>query len=167
VRDEAIRVIITGGTFDKSYDALRGELTFHGSHLPEILPRLNLTIPVELEINQLIDSLYMDDEGRRRVLQACGNAPESRVVVIHGTDTMTETAGLIGEAGLAKQVVLTGAMVPYAVQGSDALFNLGFALSAVQLLEPGTYVAMSGRVFRWDRVRKNRQAGVFEEIREE
>ena len=164
MQGEAIRIIITGGTFDKSYDALRGELTFRGSHLPEILPHLNLTVPVELEINQLVDSLYMDDEGRQRVLEACRSAREDRIVVIHGTDTMTETARLIGEARLDKRVVFTGAMVPYAVQGSDALFNLGFALSAVQLVEPGAYVAMSGRLFSWDRVRKNREAGQFESI---
>jgi L-asparaginase len=158
----AIRVIITGGTFDKSYDALKGELTFTGSHLPEILPQLNLTLPVNLEINQLVDSLYMDDAGRQRVLEACRIASEDRIVVIHGTDTMTETARLIGSAALAKRVVLTGAMVPYAVRGSDALFNLGFAVAAVQLVELGTYVAMSGRIFPWDRVRKNREAGCFE-----
>lgn len=164
MRDETVRIIITGGTFDKSYDAVRGELTFHGSHLPDILPTLNLTLPVELEINQLVDSLYMDAQGRRRVVEACRGARESRIVVIHGTDTMTETARLIGEERLDKRIVLTGAMVPYAVHGSDALFNLGFALSAVQLSEPGTYVAMSGRLFRWDRVRKNREAGHFEAI---
>ncbi|MFW6250313.1 MAG: asparaginase domain-containing protein [Alkalispirochaetaceae bacterium] len=158
----AIRVIITGGTFDKSYDAVKGELTFTGSHLPEILTQLNLTVPVTLEINQLVDSLYMDEDGRRRVLEACRTAAETHIVVIHGTDTMTETARLIGEAALRKRVVLTGAMVPYAVRGSDALFNLGFAVAAVQLVEPGTYVAMSGSVYPWNRVRKNREAGRFE-----
>ena len=162
--ERAIRIVITGGTFDKRYDALRGELTFHGSHLPEILPQLNLTVPVELEINQLVDSLYMDDAGRQRVLEASREATEKRVLIIHGTDTMAETAHLIGSANLAKTVVLTGAMVPYAVHGSDALFNLGFAFSAVQLLGRGTYVAMSGKVFSWDNVRKNRDAGQFETI---
>ena len=157
-----LRIIITGGTFDKSYDAVRGELTFRRSHLPEIISQLNLTVPVELEINQLVDSLYMDEEGRRKVLQACEEAPEDHILIIHGTDTMTETARLIGQARLGKRIVLTGAMVPYAVHGSDALFNLGFGCAAVQLVEPGVYVAMSGRVFPWDNVRKNREAGQFE-----
>lgn len=157
------RIIVTGGTFDKHYDAIKGELTFKESHLPAILEQSRITIPVSLEINQLIDSLNMQDEHRQRVLASCRAAPESCIVVIHGTDTMAETARVVGEAGLAKTIVFTGAMIPYSVQGSDALFNLGFALAAAQLLPHEVYIAMHARVFGWKEVRKNREDGVFEE----
>jgi len=160
---QPIRIIVTGGTFDKAYDEIRGELTFKESHLPEILKLTRVTVPVEIEQNQLIDSLQMQDENRRSVLTACEKAAESRIVVTHGTDTMAETARLIGNTRLAKTIVLTGAMVPYQVQGSDALFNLGTAFSAVQLLPQGVYIVMNGRVFQWDHVRKDRSRGIFEE----
>jgi len=159
-----IRVIVTGGTFDKAYDAIKGELTFNESHLPEILEQIRVTVPVEIELNQLIDSLQMQDENRRSVLVACERADESRIVITHGTDTMAQTAQLLGPAGLAKTIVLTCSMVPFQVQGSDALFNFGTAFAAVQLLPPGVYIAMNGRIFGWDNVRKNRKIGVFEEV---
>jgi L-asparaginase len=158
-----IRVIVTGGTFDKHYDEIRGELTFKESHLPEILSLTRVTAHVEIELNQLIDSLQMQDDNRHSVLEACARAPEEKIVITHGTDTMAETAALLGPAKLAKTIVLTGAMIPYKIQGSDALFNFGTAFAAVQLLPPGVYIVMNGRVFAWDRVRKNRQKGVFEE----
>jgi L-asparaginase len=158
-----IRVIVTGGTFDKAYDEIKGELTFKVSHLPEILKLTRVTVPVEIEQNQLIDSLQMQDENRRSVLVACRSASEERIVITHGTDTMAETARLLGPAGLPKTIVLTGAMVPYQVQGSDALFNFGTAFAAVQLLPAGVYIVMNGRVFSWDAVRKDRSRGVFEE----
>ena len=156
------RIIVTGGTFDKHYDAIRGELTFKESHLAAILQQARVTLPIALEINQLIDSLDMDDGHRASVLAACRLAAENFIVVIHGTDTMALTAAVIGKAGLAKTIVFTGAMIPYSVQGSDALFNLGFALAAAQSLATGTYVAMNGRVFGWREVEKNKVEGVFE-----
>lgn len=159
-----IRIIITGGTFDKLYDPLKGELTFRQTHLPEILAQVRPTVSVELEINQLVDSLHMDEDDRRRILRACQRATEPQIVITHGTDTMVETARLLGAAGLDKTIVLTGAMVPYNVRGSDALFNLGSGVTAVQLLPPGVYIAMNGRVFTWDNVQKNRERGVFEPI---
>ena len=158
-----LRIIVTGGTFDKDYDAIKGELTFVDTHLPEILERIRLTVPVEIELNQLIDSLQMQEENRRSVLVACERSAEASIVITHGTDTMAETARLLGPARLPKTIVLTGAMVPYQVQGSDALFNLGTAFAAAQLLPPGVYVSMNGRIFDWSRVRKNRVAGLFEE----
>ncbi|MFW5718105.1 MAG: asparaginase domain-containing protein [Spirochaetota bacterium] len=158
----SIRIIITGGTFDKQYDELRGELTFRSSHLPEILKRVRVTVPVELEINELVDSLQMRDEDRVRIADACAASPERRIVITHGTDTMCETAAVIGRRHLPRVVVLTGAMIPYAFSGSDAVFNLGCAVSAAQTLADGVYVAMNGRLFRWDNVRKNRELGVFE-----
>ena len=158
----AARIIVTGGTFDKHYDEIKGELTFKNSHLPMILAQSRVTLPIELEINQLIDSLQMQDEHRERVLASCRSASEECIVVIHGTDTMADTARVVGKAGLAKTIVFTGAMIPYAVQGSDALFNLGFALAASEMLPANTYVAMNGRTFAWNRVRKNKTDGVFE-----
>ena len=157
-----VRIIITGGTFDKHYDAIKGELTFKDSHLPAILAQARVTLPIEVEVNQLIDSLQMKDEHRQSVLAACRAAREAHLIVIHGTDTMAETAQVVGEAGLDKTIVFTGAMIPYSVQGSDALFNLGFALAAATTLPRGTWIAMNGRVFAWDKVRKNRDDGVFE-----
>ena len=161
----AARIIVTGGTFDKHYDAIKGELTFKETHLPAILEQARVTIPVEIEINQLIDSLHMTDEHRQRVLAACRAAPEKSIVVVHGTDTMAETAQVVGSARLGKAIVFTGAMIPYSVQGSDALFNLGFALAMAQALEPNAWVAMNGRVFPWDNVRKDKTGGRFEAAR--
>ncbi len=159
----SIRIVITGGTFDKHYDEIRGSLTFKDSHLPEILKFVHCSVPVELELNQLIDSLDMHPSNRVRVLESCRQASEERIIVTHGTDTMVETAAVLGEARLEKTVVLTGAMVPYIFSNSDAVFNLGCAVAAVQVLPHGVFIAMSGRIFGWDRVRKNRELGVFEE----
>ena len=164
-----LRILITGGTFDKRYDAIRGQLTFADTHLPDIVSQVRCSLPIELELNQLIDSLDMQDENRQLVLAACRKAQESQIVITHGTDTMTETARVLGEAFNAgeaalagKKIVLTGAMVPYSVTGSDALFNLGSAIMAAQLLAPGVYIAMNGRCFPWQSVKKNRALGVFE-----
>jgi L-asparaginase len=163
MNSKPIRVIVTGGTFDKAYDEIKGELTFKESHLPEILKLTRVTVPVAIELNQLIDSLQMQDANRRSVLGSCERASEDRIVITHGTDTMAETARLIGPAKLPKTIVITGAMIPYQVQGSDALFNFGTAFSAVQLLPIGVYIVMNGRVFEWDKVRKDRKLGVFED----
>jgi L-asparaginase len=160
----AIRIIITGGTFDKHYDELKGVLSFKNSHLPDIIRQVRITVPVELEINQLIDSLEMGDENRYNILEACRRAPEEHLIITHGTDRMVETAKVLGQEQLRKTIVLTGAMVPYSVSGSDALFNLGCAFTAVQLLPPGVYVAMNGRVFPWDGVRKDFEKGIFTEL---
>ena len=161
----AARIIVTGGTFDKHYDAIKGELTFKETHLPAILEQARITLPVAIEIIQLIDSLHMTEAHREGVLAACRAAPETAIVVVHGTDTMAQTAAVVGKAAIGKTVVFTGAMIPYAVQGSDALFNLGFALAMAQSLEPNAYVAMNGRVFAWDNVRKDKEGGVFEAAR--
>jgi L-asparaginase len=160
-----VRIIVTGGTFDKQYDELRGELTFKDSHLPAILKQTRITTPIVLEINQLIDSLHMQDINRQHILASCRNAPEAKIVIVHGTDTMALTATVLGEANLAKTIVLTGAMVPYAIMGSDSLFNLGFACAAAQLLPHGVYVAMNGQTFPWNNVRKNTTTGLFEPIK--
>jgi L-asparaginase len=159
----AIRIIITGGTFDKHYDEVHGSLTFTDTHLPEILRFTRCSVPISLELNQLIDSLDMGPANRAQILEACRRAPEERIVVTHGTDTMAETAAVLGKAALDKTVVLTGAMVPYEVSSSDALFNLGSAIAAVQILPRGVFIAMNGRTFPWGAVRKNKALGIFED----
>lgn len=165
MNDDPVRLIITGGTFDKHYDEIKGELTFKDSHLPDIIKRVRITSPVELEIVQLIDSLQMTDEHRARILEVCRAAPESRIVITHGTDRMPETAKLLGPAALRKTIVLTGAMVPFQFSGSDALFNLGSAFMAARLLPPGVYIAMNGRSYAWDDVRKDFERGVFRPLK--
>ena len=159
-----MRIIATGGTFDKHYDELSGTLGFADSHLPAALARARITIACELELLPLLDSLEMQDDDRQRVLASCSAASEKAIVIVHGTDTMRETAAVLGAAGLGKTVVLTGAMIPYEIANSDALFNLGFAAGVAQTLPAGVYVAMNGQVFSWDNVTKNRVAGVFQAL---
>jgi len=160
-----IRLFITGGTFDKTYDEISGRLLFKDTHAPEMLQLGRCRLPVEVRTLMMVDSLEMTDADRQLVLQNCRAAAEERIVVTHGTDTMTDTARVLGEASLPKTIVLTGAMVPYAFGSSDGLFNLGSALSFVQALPHGVYVAMNGRCFAWDDVVKNRELGVFENRR--
>jgi L-asparaginase len=158
-----IRILVTGGTFDKEYDELSGRLFFRQSHVQEMLRRGRCRLDVTVETAMMIDSLDLDDEGRQRIVARCAAAPERAIVVTHGTDTMVETAHALAAATLAdKTLVLTGAMVPYAFGSSDGLFNLGSALSFAQVLPPGVYVAMNGKHFAWDNVHKNKQTGVFE-----
>jgi L-asparaginase len=158
-----IRILVTGGTFDKEYDELTGRLYFRDTHVDEMLRRGRSRLDLTVETVMMIDSLEMDDAGRARIVARCRDADERGIVVTHGTDTMVETARAIAAANIAgKTVVLTGAMVPYAFGSSDGLFNLGSALSFVQVLPPGVYIAMNGRHFPWDGVRKNRETGVFE-----
>lgn len=160
----SLRIIATGGTFDKHYNELTGVLGFADSHLPAVLARARLTIPVQLEVLPLLDSLDMQDADRARVLASCQAAGEKAIVIVHGTDTMPETAAVLGAADLGQTIVLTGAMIPYEIANSDALFNLGLACGVAQTLAPGVYVAMNGQVFAWDNVKKNRAAGVFQPL---
>jgi L-asparaginase len=165
----AVRILVTGGTFDKEYDELRGALDFRNTHVPEMLRLGRCRLDVAVETLMMIDSLDMTDADRQLLLERCASCRESRIVVTHGTDTMVETAAVLA-AGLGdgpaagRTMVLTGAMVPYAFGSSDGLFNLGSALSFVQVLPPGVFVAMNGRCFAWDNVRKNRETGVFEPL---
>jgi L-asparaginase len=159
-----IRILVTGGTFDKEYDELTGTLFFRDTHVEEMLRLGRARLPLAVETAMMIDSLDMDDAGRAQIVARCRAADERAIVVTHGTDTMVETARALAAAALDKTVVLTGAMVPYAFGSSDGLFNLGSALSFVQVLPPGIYVAMNGQHFRWDTVRKNRTTGVFESL---
>ena len=160
-----IRILVTGGTFDKEYDELSGRLYFKDTHVPAMLNRGRCRVDVIVETVMMIDSLDIDPSGRADIVRRCGDCPESCIVITHGTDTMVETARALGPAGLAaKTIVLTGAMVPYAFGSSDGLFNLGSALSFAQVLPPGVYVAMNGQHFAWNGVRKNRATGVFEAL---
>lgn len=159
-----LRIVATGGTFDKHYNELTGVLGFSDSHLPAVIARTRMTVPVELDVLPLLDSLDMQDADRARVLAACQRAQENAIVIIHGTDTMRETAAVLGAANLGKTIVLTGAMIPYEIANSDALFNLGVAVGVAQVLPAGVYVAMNGQVFPWDNVQKNKSAGVFQTL---
>jgi L-asparaginase len=160
----AIRVLITGGTFDKEYDELSGRLFFKDTHLQEMLRLGRCRLDLHVRTVMMIDSLEMTDADRGVILEDCRQAAESQIVITHGTDTMVETAQVLGAALKKKTVVLTGAMVPWAFGSSDGLFNLGSALSFVQALPQGVYIAMNGRCFHWDNVRKNREKGFFEPL---
>jgi L-asparaginase len=158
-----VRIFITGGTFDKEYDELEGKLYFRDSHLPEMLELGRCKVKVEIRTLMMIDSLEMTETDRRIILDNCLKCKESSVVITHGTDTMEETARVLGEAEINKTIVLTGAMIPFKFGSSDGLFNLGSALAFAQCLPPGVYVAMNGRYFQWNSVHKNKTTGEFEE----
>jgi L-asparaginase len=163
----SILILATGGTFDKEYDELTGRLDFADTHLAHMLELGRCRLEVAVRTAMLVDSLEMTAADRELLVAQCRRARESRIVITHGTDTMVETAAVLAH-GLAvadKTVVLTGAMVPFAFGSSDGLFNLGSALSFVQVLPAGVYIAMNGRCFAWHNVRKNKAEGVFEEIR--
>lgn len=156
-----ITILVTGGTFDKEYDERRGRLYFRRTHVREMLALGRCGLRVSVRRLMMVDSLDMGPADRRRILAACRTSPARRIVITHGTDTMVETARLLGPAIRGKTVVLTGAMVPYKFGSSDGMFNLGSALSFAQTLPPGVYVAMNGRCFPYDGVRKDRARGVF------
>jgi len=161
-----IRVFTTGGTFDKEYNELTGELYFQRTHLLDMLRLGRCHLDLAVESLMMVDSLQMTDGDRELIAERCEAASENRIVITHGTDTMEQTAAALGKKGSQKTIVLTGAMVPYTFGSSDGLFNLGTALAFAQTLEVGVYVAMNGRCFRWDEVRKNRERGIFESYRE-
>ena len=161
---EPIRIFITGGTFDKEYDELTGRLYFEDSHVHEMLKLGRCNLHLEIRTLMMIDSLEMTDADREIIIEQCRSAPENRIVITHGTDTMVETARALAVSIRGKTIVLTGAMVPYKFGSSDGLFNLGSALALVQTLAPGVYIAMNGRYFLADHVRKNRETGMFEEL---
>jgi len=159
-----IRILVTGGTFDKAYDEIHGRLFFRDTKLPEMLEMGRCRLEVEIETLMLIDSLEMTEELRASIAARAAGCPEDLIVITHGTDTMVETARALAERVQDKTIVLTGAMIPIAFGSSDGLFNLGGALSVVQVLDPGVYVTMNGRIFDWDGVRKNTGTGVFEPV---
>ncbi len=156
-----IKIFVTGGTFDKEYNELNGELFFKDTHLSEILALGRSRIPVDIRTLMMIDSLKMTDNDRNTIAQNCIQVPEEKIVITHGTDTMVETATVLASQIKNKTIVITGAMIPYKFGSSDGLFNLGSALAFVQTLPVGIYIAMNGRYFNWDNVRKNKELGEF------
>ena len=160
----AIKLLITGGTFDKDYDELTGKLYFRDTHIHEMLKLGRCRLQTRVRTVMMVDSLEMTESDRKIIEEICCKSEEEQIVITHGTDTMEETARVLGAAALPKTIVLTGAMIPYAFGSSDGLFNLGSALSFVQVLPHGVYVAMNGTYFPWNDVRKNRGLGVFETL---
>jgi L-asparaginase len=155
---QRIQIFVTGGTFDKEYNELTGELFFKQTHIADMLKLGRCHLDVAIETLMMIDSLQMTDAGRQLILERCETASATRIVITHGTDSMEHTAAVLGRGIQGKIIVLTGAMVPYQFGSS------GTALAFVQTLEPGVYVAMNGRCFPWHSVRKNREQGIFESV---
>ena len=161
-----VQIFITGGTFDKEYDYLTGTLKFEETHVNEMLDRGRCTVAHNVRTLMMIDSLEMTDADRDIIAHNIGRSAASQIIVTHGSDTMVETATYLASRFPAgKTIVLTGAMIPYAFgSSSDGFFNLGSAISFVQVLPQGVYVVMNGQHFRWDGVRKNRETGFFERL---
>lgn len=157
-----IKLLLTGGTIDKRYNELSGDMDYSETHIRQMLDQGRCRLDIDIEQLMLLDSLDITDERRQQILEACQNSQQDRIVITHGTDTIVETAQLLGKNIKDKTVVLVGAMIPYVFKGSDALFNLGSAITAVQILQPGVYITMNGKVFDWDKVFKNRQLGEFQ-----
>jgi len=160
-----IKLFVTGGTFDKEYNELNGDLFFKETHLSEMLKLGRSRLDVDIRTLMMIDSLDMKDDDRELIAINCLKADSDKIVITHGTDTMVQTASVIADIAKDKTIVLTGAMVPYKFGSSDGLFNLGAALSFVQTLSPGVYITMNGKYFNWDNCQKNKKIGEFEEIK--
>jgi len=163
-KNQSIRILVTGGTFDKEYNMINGSLHFEETHVPEMLQLGRCKLDIEVRTIMMIDSLDMTEADRASILYQCEASKESKIVITHGTDTMAETAAYLAKRKLDKTIILTGAMIPYKFGSSDGFFNLGSALAFVQTLESGVYVVMNGRYYDWDNVRKNNQTGYFEEL---
>lgn len=161
-----IQIFVTGGTFDKEYNFVTGQLYFQDSNLPEMLERGRCTLDVNVRTLMMVDSLEITDLDRENIANNCRGIDTKQILITHGTDSMVNTAEYLAKADIAsKTIVLTGAMIPYAFgSSSDGFFNLGSALAFVQALPPGVYIAMNGRYFNWDGVHKNRSTGYFETV---
>lgn len=162
----AIKIFVTGGTFDKEYNEINGKLFFKNTHLPELLAHGRSSLEVNITTLMMIDSLDMSKLDRELIAGNCNKTTEDKIVITHGTDTMVDTATLLAEKVKDKTIVLTGALIPIKFGSSDGLFNLGSALSFVQTLPAGVYIAMNGRYFSWNNCRKNKKTGKFEELEE-
>ncbi len=160
-----VRILITGGTFDKEYDMIKGSLDFEETHVPEMLKLGRCTVDTEIRTLMMVDSLDMTDTDRELILHHCKTLEEDKILITHGTDTMSVTASYLAQAELDKTIILTGAMIPYKFGSSDGFFNLGSSLAFAQSLPSGVYIVMNGRAFDWDNVRKNKKTGYFETIK--
>jgi len=159
-----IRIYVTGGTFDKEYNELTGELFFQDTHIHEMLLLGRCKLNLKIRNLMLEDSLSLTNADRKIILDHCIDSEADKIVITHGTDMMVATAKVLSESIKDKTIVLTGAMIPYRFGSSDGLFNLGSALAFVQTLPHGVYISMNGKYFEWDKVQKNRKTGIFEEI---
>ncbi len=157
-----VKILLTGGTIDKEYDKIHGELVLTRSHIDQMIEQARCRLDVAVETHMLKDSLQMDDKDRKNIAEKCLSFSEEKIVIVHGTDTMVETASVLADTISDKTIVLFGAMIPYSFGNSDALFNFGTALAAVQALPTGVYLTMNGIIFPYDKVRKNRAEGYFE-----
>lgn len=161
----AVRIYVTGGTFDKEYNELNGSLFFKDTHIHEMLKLGRSKVQIEIRTLMMMDSIEMTDDDRELIAQNCKKSEHEMIIITHGTDTMVETAAVIAKTVTDKTIILTGAMIPYKFGSSDGLFNLGAAIAFVQTLPKGVYIAMNGRYFNWDNCRKNKIVGEFEEIK--
>lgn len=159
-----IQLYVTGGTFDKEYDYITGELYFKDTHLQDMIERGRCTVNLDIKTLMMVDSLEMTEADREIIIHNCKYTKLNKIIITHGTDTIVETAKQIAAEDIPnKTIILMGAMIPYAFgTSSDGFFNLGSALAFAQALSPGVYVVMNGRCFDSDNVRKNRQTGYFE-----
>ncbi len=160
----AIRIFVTGGTFDKEYNEIEGKLDFEETHVPEMLKLGRSNLSIEVRTIMMIDSLEMTDNDREIILHSCRQCQEDKIIITHGTDTMPETAQYLAQANLDKTIILTGAMIPYKFGSSDGFFNLGASIAFAQCLPNGVFVCMNGRYYNWDNVKKNKKTGFFEEL---
>jgi L-asparaginase len=161
---EKIGILVTGGTFDKDYDLINGNLGFKETHVPEMFKRGRCTLDIDIQVLMMMDSLEMEDEHRQFIADSCANSAYNQLIITHGTDTMVQTASVIAAMSLDKTIVLTGAMRPYKLGSSDGFFNLGSATAFAQTLPSGVYIVMNGRYFHWEKAWKNKATGIFEEI---
>ncbi len=161
----SIRIFVTGGTFDKEYNLITGQLYFKDTHLPEMFKLGRCTLDIRVQTLMMIDSLEMTDDDRKLIAWNCRRSKEENIIITHGTDTMTDTATYLAKENLEQTIVITGAMIPYKFgTSSDGFFNLGAAVAFVQALPKGVFIAMNGRCFQHGQVRKNKQTGFFESI---
>ena len=160
-----IKIFATGGTFDKEYNEIEGKLYFKDTQIYELLQMGRSQLNVKIETLMMIDSLEMTSKDRDYIINKCQQENTEKIIITHGTDTMVETAKCIASKITNKTIILTGAMIPIKFGSSDGLFNLGSALSFIQVIKPGIYITMNGRYFKWDNVNKNNKLGIFEKIK--
>ncbi len=160
-----IQIFVTGGTFDKEYNYITGQLYFKDTHLHQMFERGRSTLDIDIKTLMMVDSLQMSEADREIIIYSCQKSVFDKIVLTHGTDTMVITATAIAKHNIPKTIIITGAMIPYAFgNSSDGFFNLGSSLAFAQTLPHGVYIVMNGKYFRWDKVKKNTKTGYFEDL---